>query len=408
MVKKICMKNVMVSLIKSIDSFNYLLKDHHRRTAIIAYQLGNIYGLDKHRMDDLILAASLHDIGALYVSERDQLIQADIDNPRDHEINGAKMLEGFKPFENIAKIIGRHHIKYENVLSGLVDSSEVPLESYILHLSDRIDVMLLKYGNDYPRIVDEIKNRFGTVFAPFLLDTFIKATDNFEFWTTISFDSFHDLLIRSLDEAHYDIDGEGIESLARLFAHIIDFRSPWTTRHSETVSQLAYRLGQLMGFTEDECWELRISGYLHDIGKIAIPVELINKPGKLTSDEFERVKNHVVYSTLILSPISEFENIVNLASNHHEKRDRSGYPLKPKEEGLSIQTDVLAYADIFAAISENRPYRAGMTKEAIIDTLAEFTPDKLSEKVYNTILEHFDELMRIAMHTKVEPLSTLN
>lgn len=401
MVKKICMKNVMVSLIKSIDSFNYLLKDHHRRTAIIAYQLGNIYGLDKHRMDDLILAASLHDIGALYVSECDQLIQADIDNPRDHEINGAKMLEGFKPFENIAKIIGRHHIKYENVLLGLVDPSEVPLESYILHLSDRIDVMLLKYGNDHPRIVEEIKNRFGTVFAPFLLDTFIKATDNFEFWTTISFDSFHDLLIRSLDEAHYDIDGEGIESLARLFAHIIDFRSPWTTRHSETVSQLAYRLGQLMGFTEDECWELRISGYLHDIGKIAIPVELINKPGKLTADEFERVKNHVVYSTLILSPISEFENIVNLASNHHEKRDRSGYPLKPKEEGLSIQTDVLAFADIFAAISENRPYRAGMTKEAIIDTLAEFTPDKLSDAVYMTILDHFDELMAIALHTKV-------
>jgi HD-GYP domain-containing protein (c-di-GMP phosphodiesterase class II) len=405
MVKKICMKNVMVSLIKSIDSFNYLLKDHHRRTAIIAYQLGNIYGLDKHRMDDLILAASLHDIGALYVSERDQLIQADVDNPRDHEVNGAKMLEGFKPFESIAKIIGHHHIKYESVLLGLVDASEVPLESYVLHLADRIDVLLLKYGNDHPRVIEEIKLRFGTVFAPFLLDTFVKATENIEFWSTISFDSFHDLLMRSLDEAHYDIDGEGIESLARLFAHIIDFRSPWTTRHSETVSHLAYRLGQLMGFSEDACWELRISGYLHDIGKIAIPVELIDKPGKLTADEFERVKNHVVYSTLILSPISEFENIVNLASNHHEKRDRSGYPLKPKEEAFSIQTDVLAFADIFAALSENRPYRAGMIKEEIIDTLAEFTPDKLSENVYKVILEHFDELLGIALHTKVEPVS---
>lgn len=401
MVKKICIKNVMVSLIKSIDSFNYLLKDHHRRTAIIAYQLGNIYGLDKHRMDDLVLAASLHDIGALYVSERDQLIQADVENPRDHELNGAKMLEDFAPFASIAKIIGRHHIKYENVLLGLVDASEVPLESYFLHLADRVDVLLLKYGNDHSRVIEEIKSRFGTIFAPFLLDTFIKATSNIEFWATISFDSYHDLLMRSLDDAHYDIDAEGIESLARLFAHIIDFRSPWTTRHSETVSLLAYRLGQLMGFPEDICWELKISGYLHDIGKIAIPVELINKPGKLTPEEFERVKNHVVYSTLILSPISEFENIVSLVSNHHEKRDRSGYPLKPKEELLYLQTDVLSFADIFSALSENRPYRMGMNKEELIATLTEFTPEKLSESVYDVIIEHFDELMSIALHSKI-------
>lgn len=400
MVKKICIKNVMVSLIKSIDAFNYLLKDHHRRTAIIAYQLGNIYGLDKHRMDDLILAASLHDIGALYVSERDQLLQADVDNPREHEINGAKMLQGFKPFESIAKIIGHHHIKYESVLLGLVEPSEVPLESYILHLADRIDVMLLKHVNEPARVIDEITGRFGTVFAPFLMDTFTKATENHDFWSNIQFDSYHDLLIRSIDDTHYDIDNEGVESLALLFAHIIDFRSPWTTHHSETVSQLAHRIGQLVGFTESVCWELRIAGYLHDIGKIAIPVELINKPGKLTPTEYEKVKNHVVYSTLILSPISEFENIVTLASNHHEKRDQSGYPLKPQKDGFSLQTDVLAFADIFAALSENRPYRARMNNEEIKRTLAEFSPEKLSESVYQTILNHFDELINIATHTK--------
>lgn len=399
---KISLKNVLASLICSIDTFNYLLKDHHRRTAIIAFQLGNIYGLEKRQMDDLILAASLHDIGALNVTERDQLMHVDVTNPRPHEKKGALMLSGFQPFMHIGRIINRHHVHFIEVENGEINASDVPVECYFLHLADRIDILLHHYNDDHESVVSHLLPHFGTTFAPFLQETFMTAAEDFAFWHNIQFVSFQDLLLRTLDDTHYNLDHEGLEALAKLFGQIIDFRSPWTTKHSETVSRLAFRLGELMGFSEDSCFDLKIAGYIHDIGKIGVPTELLNMPHSLTPSDFAHVKNHVVYSTLILSPIKEFGNIINLVSQHHEKRDRTGYPMKPQEINFTLQNDVLAFADIFSALSEDRPYRKRMDENAIRQTLSEFTPEKLCESVYQVILQNFDELLSIALSSKKE------
>ena len=391
-------KNILISIIKSIDVFNPLLEGHHKRTAIIAYQLGNSYGLEKQQLFDLVLAASLHDIGALSIKEKVQLFEMDLENPEPHEIMGEQMLMGFKPFEKISKIIRYHHIQYEDIQSGRRDEKVIPLESYFICLADRIDIMLMKTelgSNQIETVIEEINKRFGDVFAPFLRETFRQISLSPEFWNNIEFSSFQDLLFLSLEDSFYNVCCGDVEELAIVFAKIIDYRSPWTTMHSQTVAKVAYRLAKLMKFPEEDCFDLKIAGYLHDIGKIAIPTEVLNKMGKLTKGEFETIKKHVIYSTLILSPIKELGDIVEMVSNHHEKHDQSGYPLKLNSQKLTQQMDVLAFADIFSALSEDRPSRKHMNPEMMKSTLATFIPEKLSENIYQVIIANFDELLNL-------------
>ncbi len=189
------------------------------------------------------------------------------------------------------------------------------------------------------------------------------------------------------------------EKLALIFAKIVDYKSPWTSTHSQSVSAIAYRLGKFVGLDSDTCFQLRLAGYLHDIGKIATPTEILEKPGKLNSDEFETIKEHAMYTSLILKDIEGLDDIVAWASSHHEKHDHSGYPLHLSKDHFSLPMEVLAFADIFTALSEDRPYRPKMSKEEIKKVLSTFVPEKLDIHVYDVLLEHFDELYDL--HSKI-------
>lgn len=406
--KEISLKNLLVSIIKSIDMYNFLLKDHHRRTAIIAYLIGNAYGLPKRNLDDLVLAASLHDIGALYVTERDKLIEIDIDNPSPHEIHGELMLKPFKPFEKIGKIIRHHHICFQDIENGTYSMDEIPIECFFLHLADRIDVLMLKNeGSPTMReiVIDNINKRFGTVFAPFLMKVFNQISESEDFWYNINVVSFHDLLFMAIDNEYFSMANNDIEGLAIVFARIVDYKSQWTMSHSYSVSKVAARIAELMGLSPDEQFEVKIAGYLHDIGKIAIPTELLDKNEPLTTDELGNIRSHVMYTSLILSPIKELENIIRLAANHHEKRDKSGYPLKLSAENFTIQMDILEFADIFSALSEDRPYRNSLHNGSIKSTLKEYIPNRLSKEVYDIIIENFDELIALLEDSKQEAIN---
>lgn len=375
--------------------YNFLLKDHHRRTAIIAYQLGNAYGLEDEQLSNLILAASIHDIGALSVVERDQLIKIDVEDPEPHEILGEKIIKEFKPFDQIGKIIRHHHIVHQDVLSGKVQESEVPLECYFLHLADRVDILLTANTdlNTQRKIVsDSINERFGTIFSPLLERTFNDIVKLEDFWDSINQSSFYDLLFMSVDNEYYNLEDNDMEDLALLFARVVDYKSSWTTTHSQSVGILARRIGELLEFDPEICFELKIAGYLHDVGKVGISTEVLDKPGKLEEQEYKMMKRHALYSSLILSNIEGLKNITKWAVNHHEKRDKSGYPMKLSKDHFSIEMDVIAFADIFTALAEDRPYRNGMSSENIVKILAEFVPDQLNESVFQAIRLNIDEL----------------
>jgi HD-GYP domain-containing protein (c-di-GMP phosphodiesterase class II) len=159
--------------------------------------------------------------------------------------------------------------------------------------------------------------------------------------------------------------------VTRLMSRLIDFRSPFTAMHSAGVAASARELATLYGMSEENCLKMEIAGNLHDVGKLRVPNEILEKPGKLTDREFRIIKEHPYYTRLILMNLRGLEDIIAWASYHHEKLNGSGYPFHFAEDRLDIGSQIMAVADIFSAIAEDRPYRKPMSREQAMKVLWE-------------------------------------
>ncbi|MCM8763776.1 MAG: HD domain-containing protein [Candidatus Omnitrophica bacterium] len=189
-----------------------------------------------------------------------------------------------------------------------------------------------------------------------------------------------------------ELDMTGLINLAKLFYRIIDFRSRFTATHSIGVAMTAKALSKLIGFSERECQMMEIAGYLHDLGKLEIPAEILEKPAKLTEDEFNIIKSHTYYTYSILKTISDLDLINDWPSFHHERLDGKGYPFHHKSRDLSIGSRIMAVADVFTAISEERPYRKGMSSDKALQVLQQMAQDSaLDAHVVSTLAIHFNQ-----------------
>lgn len=396
--KNISLKEFAFPLIKSIDSFNFLLKSHHRRVAIASYYLGKELKLDKYQMIDLILAASLHDIGALSIQERDMLIKEDVENPEPHCIMGYNMLSSSSIFSNIAQIIKHHHIKYGKV-NNIND--EILFQSYIIHLADRVDILISHDNfilNQKNEVIKKIMNSKGIVFHPEVCEAFLQVSKADIFWMDIN-NMTMDELFNSIDfSIYHNLTMEQMVEFSLVFSKVIDFRSSFTPSHSYTVGQLAYNIGKFLNFNNDKCTKLLIAGYFHDIGKIGINNFYIEKDGPLSEEEFNHIKFHPYFTKQILNELSVspwFKEIINWAVYHHEKIDGSGYPCGLKGNELEKETMIIAYSDIISALTENRPYRKSIPLENALDIIKTQVVPKLDEDIFNVIVAHKNEIETI-------------
>lgn len=390
------LKSIVQSLIQSIDVLNYLLKDHHRRTAIIAWHLGKAHGLSEKSMSNLVLAASLHDIGALTTVERDQLIKMDIEDPHPHARLGSYMLNSFEPFKDISKIIFYHHWPYTLDSSPIKDMGEVPFESYIIHIADRIDILI---DSDIPIIgqVDVITQKItslsGSLFHPIAVKVMETISPIDSFWLDIDNMSMKEVLDLAIaKEYNIELSLDLLEQLAFTFSKVIDCRSKFTATHSFGVSAVAYEIAKLVGYTDEKCREIRVAGMLHDIGKIGVPSEIIEKNGPLTDKEKKHLNTHAYFTNIILKDAQGLKEIAEWAAHHHETHDGFGYPDQYKKESITEEMDIIAYADIFTALSENRPYRNGLSAERIKTILEDEFKDKHGGKIFDIVKNNIDKI----------------
>jgi len=152
-------------------------------------------------------------------------------------------------------------------------------------------------------------------------------------------------------------------------ARAIDAKSPWTQGHSERVTDLACRMGTVLGMGEDEMQTMRRGALLHDVGKIGSPAALLEKSGPLTDEEFEIMKAHVRLGARIVEPIAAFADALPIVLEHHERLDGSGYPAGLKGEAISYGARIVAVADCFDAIRSDRPYRKGLPIPEVLDII---------------------------------------
>ena len=397
--QKLSLKELAIPMIKAIDSFNYLLKSHHRRVAVISYHIGRQMNLADEELFELVVAAALHDIGALSVQERDMLIQEDVTNPQPHCTMGFRMLSTFDAFVDIAQIIKHHHINYQHSQSMPVD--EVLFQSHIIHLADRVDILISPDEfilNQKARVTAKIQEKVGTIFHPDVFSAFELAAKSDIFWIDINNLTIEQLFRKFNFSIDFELTIDNIIDFALTLSRIIDFRSRFTASHSYTVAHLANLLGNYFGFDDEQCKKLMVAGYLHDIGKIGIDPGIIEKKGPLTDDEFNLMKLHAYYTGQILNELNSsewFSEIVTWSERHHEKVNGSGYPFSLDGASLDQGVKILAFSDIISALMEERPYRESLSVDTAFDIIENKIAASLSREMFDEIKLHKEEINQV-------------
>ena len=402
--EELTLKELALPLIKAIDSFNYLLKSHHRRVAVISYNIAKALNLSEKELSQLVIAAAIHDIGALSIQERDMLVQEDVNNPNPHCIMGYKMLAPFSIFKDVAQIIKHHHIKYEDSLKSTND--EILFVSHIVHLADRIDILINHEEfilNQKNKVIEKIKEKVGTTFHPDVFEAFTKVAKADIFWIEINNMTLDQLFRKINFMVDYELTLENVTSFALTISRIVDFRSRFTVTHSYTVAHLASFIGTIFNFSEEKCKKLMIAGYLHDIGKIGIDPRILEKNGSLTEEEFNMMKLHPYYTGQILNELSTsewFSEIVNWAKNHHEKIDGSGYPYALDGSDMDDGVKILALSDVITALMEERPYRKVLEIDEAFKIITENIAPKISIDIFDVIKKYKTEINNLVKKCK--------
>ena len=171
------------------------------------------------------------------------------------------------------------------------------------------------------------------------------------------------LLKESFPEKSKEYSNDEVIRLASIFAHIVDYKSPFTRTHSIGIAQKAHAMAEYYGWPEEKQAEYYLAGALHDIGKLAVETDILEKPAKLTDDEYKKIQFHAFATWEMLRTIEGFENITEWASYHHEKLDGTGYPFGKKADELGMESRLMACLDIYQALTEDRPYRKVMSSE---------------------------------------------
>jgi len=181
-----------------------------------------------------------------------------------------------------------------------------------------------------------------------------------------------------------------------MFGYIIDFKSRFTATHTSGVSAVSAALAQMFEFQDEELKMITIAANLHDIGKLAVPTEILEKPDSLDYFEFSSIRGHTFYTYNILKPLKGLELINQWASFHHESLDGKGYPFHVKGDNIPLGSRIVTVADIFTALAEERPYRKGMTKEAVDKVFVDFVlAGHVDHHVYEMLKENYDAIDEI-------------
>lgn len=241
---------------------------------------------------------------------------------------------------------------------GLVGEA-IPVSARIALLSQVIEVFHASRGRDFA--LAEVQKRSGTWFDPELVTAFAKAQEESGFWEGFDSTDLQARVCRLEPQSRViEIDENRLDTIAEAFAQVVDAKSPYTYGHSNRVAAYTLAIAGQMGIPHDRQRWLYRAALLHDIGKLGVSNAVLDKPGKLDENEWEQVKAHASYSEQILSRLTVFAELAQVAAAHHERLDGKGYPHGLVAAQITLETRIITVADIFDAITAERPYRGPM------------------------------------------------
>ncbi len=387
----------LISCISSTgDLINKEITNHHKKVAYMAFRIAESFGLSKEQQREIFLAGLLHDLGAFSPAERLELFDRETPDAHRHAFVGAWIIENFQPLKNASEIIRYHHMPWDDGKGKMLEDKHIPLSSHILHLADRIVVQIDPDKGiiaQVDAISKNIKGRAGSDFFPSLVEAYLDISGREYIWLDTVYEPLMTVIPNMLNFDTLELTIDQAIDLSKVIAYLIDFRSPFTVKHSTGVAAVAEKLAEMIGFSENECKMMMIAGFLHDLGKLAVNQEILEKPGRLETDEVNIIRSHTFYTFRTLQTINGFETINTWASLHHERLNGEGYPFHYKSEDIPLGSRIMAAADIFTAITEDRPYRRGMSQENVIEVMEGLVKsNSICPLVFSYISENFEEL----------------
>ncbi|MBQ4513126.1 MAG: HD domain-containing protein [Anaerolineaceae bacterium] len=388
-------RSLLTALARAMNLINPDVEHHHEQTAYFAYHIADQMQLDEEDKHTVIYAASLHDVGGALFDEPLSIKEIE-SNAKEYAKTGADMLRDLPDFQSIASVVEYCQTDWNEICKEIPRDDQnfkAARLASIIHLADVMSLCMKRNGNILNQ-VDDIchvaEAGSGRAFMPDAVNAFLKLKSREVIWLdAMENPSF---LIYFTGDMHW-VSLEKTASLTKLMSRIIDFRSSFTAMHSAGVAASAVELAKLSGMSEDDCLKMKMAGYLHDVGKLVVPRRILEKPGKLTAEEFNVVKEHPYHTRLILMNIDGFDEIANWAGFHHEKLNGNGYPFHFDGSFLDTGSRIMAVADIFSAITEVRPYRKGMTKDQAIKILREDVENgAICGKIVDLLVDHYEQI----------------
>jgi HD-GYP domain-containing protein (c-di-GMP phosphodiesterase class II) len=255
--------------------------------------------------------------------------------------------------------------------------TEIPLAARVLCLAQTVEVFHRAGGVGGAYGV--ARRRSGHWFDPALVDALGALRADPGFWASLA---EPDLSAVEPPDRILIADEDRLDQIVEAFARVIDAKSPWTHRHSDRTGALATGVGELLGFEAMALRDLRRAARLHDIGKLGISNRILDRPGRLTDQEYAKVKTHPVLTERILERVPGLGGLAPLASSHHERLDGSGYPNGLTASELTMPMRALAVADMYEALTAERPYRPAWSPDRALEIIRVDVPRRLDQDAF--------------------------
>lgn len=343
--------------------------NHGKRTAFIALYLARELGLSKEELYDTAALAMLHDNGlsesSLYevLPGDGEFSVNDFERSKAHCVIGEKNIKDYPFLTNPENVILYHHERYNGSGFFGLSGDDVPLISQIIAAADGFEDRYQpgEKGDWKEILLQWIKEMDGKMFSKDLGIAFRTMAEDLSIWDKMTDDKVGKVLSEEIPVFDSQVSFEEIQKITKIFSRIIDSKSHFTKRHSSGLAEKAAVMADYYGKSNEEKTKLVIAADLHDLGKLAVPNSILDCPRALTDKEFKIVKKHVYYTRVALETISGFEDITEWAANHHEKLNGKGYPFGKTGDELDFNSRLMACLDIYQALTEERPYRKGMS-----------------------------------------------
>lgn len=388
----------LISIIKASASLmDKRLVEHGERVAYIMYCLLKLENKSEKYIGEACMLALLHDIGAYKTEEIDRMVQFETVGSFKHSIYGYQFLQFCNVLEDVSDAILYHHMDYNFTEKSDCKNKDLADK---LHLADRIDVLLLH--KDVNLIEGIIKKESIKRFSKYNVELFIQADKEFHIIENLQNNSYRKFINEYI--GNMDFSQDDINKYLNMVMCFIDFRSEDTVAHTLTTVNITREICKLLELTEDETDATLWGAFFHDIGKLAIPLNIIEKKGKLTPNEYEIIKSHTNITREILSGRIKSE-IVEIAARHHEKINGSGYPEGLGGKHLTMQQRIVGVADVLSALLGKRSYKGRFDNIKTMDIISSMASrNEICSIVSNCVLEKFDYIVEMYTETSKKAL----